>query len=77
MDTRGWGGGEGVKKGIRSDGGIYSFFDIKQSIYVNHTDRINVHRVLSINSMYSRSDSQKRYMMKCHILGNNTGWQGG
>ena len=25
---------------------------------VNHTETINVHRVLSINSMYSRSDSQ-------------------
>ena len=41
---------------------------------VNHIDSISVHRVLSINSMYSRSDSQKQDMMILHTLGHNTGW---
>ena len=41
--------------------------------HVQHTERINVHRVSSINWMYSRSYSQHKIRGKIAILGHITG----
>ena len=41
---------------------------------VMHIERFDVHRILSINSMYSRSYSQYQHVKKSHILGHDTGW---
>ena len=53
-------------------GGEQYVSEVVQSYVNQHIDRINVHRVLSINSMYSRSDSQNQNMMEFHIWGHNT-----
>ena len=57
------GGGGGMKKQVCN-------IDIE---HVQHTERINVHRVSSINSMYSRSYGQHKIRGKIAIMGHITG----
>ena len=70
--------GGGLQIGVDIGGGVKKCIcEMNKSNVNQHTERIKVHRVLSINSMYSRSDSQKQDMMIFHRLGHNIGWQGG
>ena len=64
--------GRGGYKREVGGGGGHDVFDIGIE-HVQHTERINVHRVLANNSMYSRSYSQHKIRGKIAIMGHMTG----
>ena len=63
-------GGEGEKQVVM---GVVKHVGDRDIEHVQHNERINVHRVSSINSIYSRSYGQHKIRGKIAILGHITG----